>query len=81
MLQEPAECSPIGRLCWAVGLCCICAPRCLLVLPECAVTAFLTLTYFLQIIFLVIRLAWDLRHQDAACYWMTSIVLASEEKW
>lgn len=52
----------------------------LLVQSECAVTALLAEPFFLPSIFLVIRLAWDLRLGDTASYWMTSIVLASEEK-
>lgn len=52
----------------------------LLVQSECAVTALLAVPYFLLSIFLVIRLVWDLRLSDTASYWVTSIVLAWEEK-
>lgn len=47
---------------------------------ECAVTALLAVPYFLLSIFRVIRLAWDVRLFDTASYWVTSIVLAWEEK-
>lgn len=52
----------------------------LLIQAECAVTALLAVPYFLLSIFLVIRLAWGLGLPDTASYWVTSIVLALQEK-
>lgn len=51
----------------------------LLVQAQCAVAALSAVPYFLLSLFLVIRLAWDLRRGDTASYWVTSIVLAWEE--
>lgn len=52
----------------------------LLVQSECVVTALLAVPSFLLSIFAVIINCMDLRLSDTASYWVTSIVLAWEEK-
>lgn len=61
------------------GLWQVCAPWCSAGSGSVCCAALSAVPYFLLSLFVVIRLAWDLRLGDTASYWVTSIVLAWEE--